>query len=60
MNGTRLIYPAMLGLAVFLGGCNLTSLLIKGTVDGTKEFTKEKGGAFADPEVLGPWSPPAR
>lgn len=53
MNGTRLIYPAVVALSLCLGGCNLTSLLIKGTVDGTREFTKEKGGAFADPEVLG-------
>jgi hypothetical protein len=54
MNGTRLIYLGLVALALCLGGCNLTSLLIKGTVDGTREFTKEKGGAFADPEMIGP------
>jgi hypothetical protein len=55
MNGTRFFYPAgLLALAVCLGGCNLSSLLIKGTVDGTREFSKEKGKEFADPEMLGP------
>jgi hypothetical protein len=35
-------------------GCNLPSLLIKGTTDGTREFTKERGTHFADPETVGP------
>jgi hypothetical protein len=52
MNGTRILYLAL--AALVLSGCNLTSILIKGTVDGTAEFTKEKGTAFADPELLGP------
>jgi hypothetical protein len=39
---------------VLVSGCNLPSLLIKGTVDGTREFTKERGTHFADPENVGP------
>ncbi|HEY2732935.1 MAG TPA: TRAP transporter TatT component family protein, partial [Polyangiales bacterium] len=35
-------------------GCNLPALLIKGTVDGTQEFTEAKGNEFADPEMIGP------
>jgi len=35
-------------------GCNLPGLLIRGTVDGTREFTKERGTHFADPEIIGP------
>jgi hypothetical protein len=54
MNGTRFLSPALLAVALCLGGCNLSSLLIKGTVDGTREFSKEKGSSFADPELVGP------
>lgn len=41
-------------LAVGSSGCNLPSLLIKGTTDSTREFTKERGTQFADPEMVGP------
>jgi hypothetical protein len=54
MNGTRILYPALLALSVFSAGCNLTSILIKGTVDGTREFSDERGTSFADPENVGP------
>lgn len=54
MNGPRLFYPVLAVLALCLGGCNLQSLLIKGTVDSTREFTKERGSSFADPELVGP------
>lgn len=43
----------MLVLA-FVSGCDLPGLLIRGTVDGTREFTKERGTHFADPETVGP------
>ncbi len=54
MKGTKILYPALAALTCLLAGCNLTSILVKGTVDGTAEFTKERGSAFADPEMLGP------
>lgn len=43
-----------LAFVVASTGCNLPSLLIKGTTDGTREFTKEAGTHFADPEMVGP------
>jgi TRAP transporter T-component len=54
MIATKILYPALAALGVCLAGCNLTSILIKGTVDGTAEFSKERGTAFADPETVGP------
>jgi hypothetical protein len=63
MNGLR-FFPARpisiwrVGLAVLalmLGtACNLTAITIRGTVDGTREFTQAKGSEFADPEIVGP------
>jgi len=44
----------LLCLSLASAGCNLTSLLIKATVDGTNEATEEIGPRFADPEVVGP------
>lgn len=41
-------------VSVGSSGCNLTGILIKGTVDGTQEFTEARGGEFADPELVGP------
>ena len=54
MNGLRFHGPALLALALCTSACNLTAITIKGTVDGTKEFTDAKGGEFADPELVGP------
>jgi hypothetical protein len=45
---------AVLVVTFASAGCNLTSILIKGTVDGTHDFTEAKGGEFADPEMVGP------
>jgi hypothetical protein len=55
MNGSKTLSFALC-LALLLGafGCNLPSLLIKGTTDSTREFTKEAGTHFADPETIGP------
>jgi hypothetical protein len=46
--------PTWVLLCACLCGCNLQALLIRGTVDSTAEFTDERGGHFADPEVIGP------
>jgi hypothetical protein len=58
MNGMRalttLLTAGTLLASSVLCGCNLPALLIRGTVDGTREFTKERGGHFADPELIGP------
>jgi len=58
MTATRSLTALVLASAVatsgVLSGCNLPSLLIKGTVDSTREFTKERGSQFADPELIGP------
>jgi hypothetical protein len=54
MIGLRFHGPALLALALCSSGCNLTGILIRGTVDGTREFTEAKGGEFADPELVGP------
>lgn len=54
MNGTRFLSSALAVFAFCLAGCDLAALTIKGTVDATKEFSKEKGTAFADPENVGP------
>lgn len=54
MNATRPLILAVAAVSVLLGGCNLSALLIRGTVDATQEFTREKGGQFADPEIIGP------
>jgi hypothetical protein len=54
MNGLRFHGPALLALALCSSACNLTAITIKGTVDGTREFTEAKGGEFADPELVGP------
>lgn len=55
MNIRRSIYFALvLGVSPALGACNLTSLLIKATVDGTTEASEEIGPRFADPEIVGP------
>jgi hypothetical protein len=35
-------------------GCNLTALLVRGQVDGAREFSEERGTEFADPEMVGP------
>ncbi len=35
-------------------GCNLTALLVKGQVDGAREFAEERASRFADPEMVGP------
>jgi hypothetical protein len=53
MNGTR--YPlGALALSLCLAGCNLPGLLIRGTVDSTRDFAEERGSHFADPETVGP------
>lgn len=54
MDGTRLLIPVVSALSVCLAGCNLTGLLVRGTVDGTREFSEERGTHFADPEMVGP------
>lgn len=54
MNGLRFHGPALLALALCSSACNLAAITIKGTVDGTREFTDAKGGEFADPELVGP------
>jgi hypothetical protein len=43
-----------LGLALLLGACNMTSILVKGQTDGARKFTEERGTHFADPEMVGP------
>lgn len=43
-----------LGLALLLGACNMTGILVKGQTDGAREFSKQRGKAFADPEMVGP------
>lgn len=42
----------MLVLCALSAGCDLAALTIKGTVDGTRKFTKEKGNELADTDVL--------
>jgi hypothetical protein len=54
MNGARFLFPVVLLLSGLLGGCNLPALLIRGTVDSTREFSEERGRQFADPEMVGP------
>ena len=54
MNSPRILVLTLAAVSVLLGGCNLSALLIRGTVDATGEFTREKGGEFADPEIIGP------
>jgi hypothetical protein len=55
MNGKLALFRGFGALALLLcGGCNLQALLIRGTVDATAEFTKERGSHFADPEIVGP------
>src|SRR5262245_55850852 len=55
MNGKSTLLSAIIAAAVCLSGCNLTAIAIKGTVDGTREFSKsDKGKSFADPEDVGP------
>ncbi|HYJ08533.1 MAG TPA: TRAP transporter TatT component family protein, partial [Polyangiaceae bacterium] len=55
MNGSKtLSFSLALVLLVVSAGCNLPGLLIRGTTDGTREFTKERGAHFADPEMVGP------
>lgn len=54
MTGSRLLYPALFALSSLICGCNLAGLLIRGTVDSTKEFSEERGTQFADPEMVGP------
>jgi hypothetical protein len=57
MSGLRFQGLALCAVLVVMTGnvgCNLTGILIKGTVDGTMEFTEAKGGEFADPELVGP------
>jgi len=59
MNAQPALARGLTALALLLScgllpGCNLQALLIKGTVDATADFTKEKGSAFADPEIIGP------
>jgi hypothetical protein len=53
MNGSRYLLGAAV-LSFFLAGCNLPALLIRGTVDSTREFSEERGSHFADPETVGP------
>ena len=56
MSGLRVNLLALGVLSIVLvgsTGCNLTSVLIKGTVDGAAEFTEAKGGEFNDPELVG-------
>ena len=53
MNGTRYLLGAV-ALSFLLGGCNLPALLIRGTVDSTRDFSEERGAHFADPETVGP------
>jgi hypothetical protein len=54
MNFPRILVLGLAACSVLLGGCNLSALLIRGTVDATAEFSREKGGQFADPEIIGP------
>jgi hypothetical protein len=55
VRGSLPLLPALaLPLLLVVSGCNLQALLIRGTVDATEEFTKERGAAFADPEIIGP------
>ena len=54
MTCARILVPLLAGLSTLLCGCNLSALLIRGTVDATGEFAKEKGSQFADPEMVGP------
>ncbi|HKP57087.1 MAG TPA: TRAP transporter TatT component family protein [Polyangiales bacterium] len=54
MIGLRFHGPALLALVLCSSACNLAAITIKGTVDGTREFTEAKGGEFADPELVGP------
>ena len=53
MNFPRILVPVV-AMGLLLGGCNLSALLIRGTVDATAEFSREKGAQFADPEIIGP------
>ena len=52
--GAGLLAPVALVALALCSACNLTAITIKGTVDGTREFTQAKGGEFADPELVGP------
>lgn len=45
---------AFLAATPTLGGCNLTSILVKGTADGASEFADKRATHFADPEMVGP------
>jgi hypothetical protein len=54
MNGTKIMIPVVAATALCLAGCNLQALLIRGTVDATSEFTKERAATMADPETVGP------
>src|SRR5690349_11590905 len=54
MSGQRLLVLAFFALTPLVSGCNLAALLIRGTVDSTAEFSKERGTHFADPEMVGP------
>jgi hypothetical protein len=55
MIGSKtLSFSLVLAFLLALSGCNLPGLLIRGTTDGTREFTKERGAHFADPEMVGP------
>jgi hypothetical protein len=47
------LVAALVVLGSLLGGCNLSALLIRGTVDATAEFSREKGSTLADPEIVG-------
>lgn len=48
----RILGASLLLLCALSAGCDLAALTIKGTVDGTRTFTKEKGNEFADVDVL--------
>jgi hypothetical protein len=54
MDGTRYLLSGVAAFSFCLAGCNLPGLLIRGTVDSTREFADERGTHFADPETVGP------
>jgi hypothetical protein len=54
MDGSRYLLSAVAAVSFCLAGCNLPALLIRGTVDSTREFSEERGSHFADPETVGP------
>ena len=54
MSVRRILLGVCLACGLLCSGCNLTGILIKAQTDGVREFSKEKGKEFADPEILGP------